>query len=130
MSKTRDVETLILTYFADDKEHTVAEFKEVAVKKELIPQRDYSAVYNALYRLKGNPRVQVVSKGIYRVTPASRLEEALNFVENSIEHFSKLDIVNFSEEEYTKCLQEMMTVRRSLTICLRELELIILENKR
>ena len=50
MSKTRDVETLILTYFADDKEHTVAEFKEVAVKKELIPQRDYSAVYNALYR--------------------------------------------------------------------------------
>lgn len=130
MSKTRDVETLILTYFADDKEHTVAEFKEVAVKKELIPQRDYSAVYNALYRLKGNPRVQVVSKGIYRITPASRLEEALNFVENSIEHFSKLDIVNFSEEEYTKCLQEMMTVRRSLTICLRELELIILENKR
>ena len=130
MSKTRDVETLILTYFADDKEHTVAEFKEVAVKKELIPQRDYSAVYNALYRLKGNPRVQVVSKGIYRITPASRLEEALNFLENSIEHFSKLDIVNFSEEEYTKCLQEMMTVRRSLTICLRELELIILENKR
>lgn len=130
MSKTRDVETLILTYFADDKEHTVAEFKEVAVKKGLIPQRDYSAVYNALYRLKGNPRVQVVSKGIYRITPASRLEEALNFLENSIEHFSKLDIVNFSEEEYTKCLQEMMTVRRSLTICLRELELIILENKR
>lgn len=130
MSKTRDVETLILTYFADDKEHTVAEFKEVAVRKELIPQRDYSAVYNALYRLKGNPRVQVVSKGIYRVTPASKLEEALNFLENSIEHFSKLDIVNFSEEEYTKCLQEMMTVRRSLTICLRELELIILENKR
>ena len=130
MSKTRDVETLILTYFADDKEHTVAEFKEVAVKKELIPQRDYSAVYNALYRLKGNPRVQVVSKGIYRITPASRLEEALNFLENSIEHFSKLDIVNFSEEEYTKCLQEMMTIRRSLTICLRELELVILENKR
>lgn len=130
MSKTRDVETLILTYFADDKEHTVAEFKEVAVRKELIPQRDYSAVYNALYRLKGNPRVQVVSKGIYRITPASRLEEALNFLENSIEHFSKLDIVNFSEEEYTKCLQEMMTIRRSLTICLRELELVILENKR
>lgn len=130
MSKTRDVETLILTYFADDKEHTVAEFKGVAVEKGLIPQRDYSAVYNALYRLKGNPRVQVVSKGIYRITPASRLEEALNFLENSIEHFSEQDIVNFSEEEYTKCLQEMMTIRRSLTICLRELELVILENKR
>lgn len=130
MSKTRDVELLILTHFADDKEHSVAEFRQEAIRLGLIPEQDYSAVYNALFRLKEDPRVKAVSKGVYVITSADGITDALYSIETNIDYFASIDLSTVTEEQYQDYMQQLFKIRRSLTIDLKKLELIILENSK
>lgn len=112
MSMVNEIAEMIFRFFSDEKIHTSQEYREMAIEKGIITEDNNTAVSNTIFRIKDDPRFEVIDKGqyiVHRSNPAEEImtvENAFNYLDKRIELLQLLNVVSNSEEEIQIGLDE------------------------
>ena len=116
MSMVSDIEKMLFEYFADGEMHTFEEYKDMAIKVNIIQEDNTSAIRNTLYKLKNNSNFKTVGKGKYVINPQENkndndngltVEEAFEFLSRRLKKIKKMDVIKNSSEELQRGKREV-----------------------
>ena len=112
MSMMTDIENMIFECFCDGEIHTSQEFKDKAVEKGIISDDNVTAVSNTVFKIKDDPRFEVLDKGRYLVREKNT-DDKISTVENSfiylikrLKNMQKMTLMNSSREEFDRAYND------------------------
>lgn len=98
--------------FCDGEIHTSQEFKDKAVEKGIISDDNVTAVSNTVFKIKDDPRFEVLDKGRYLVREKNT-DDKISTVENSfiylikrLKNMQKMTLMNSSREEFDRAYND------------------------
>lgn len=112
MSMIRDIEDMIFDCFCDEMPHTSQEFREKALEKGIINSENTSAIGNTIFRIKDDPRFEIVDKGKYIIHKSDvkidvfTVENAFEYLDKRINTLNSMNIFSSPDEEIENGLNE------------------------
>lgn len=122
MSMVSDVEKMIFDNFSDNCMHTVDEYRKLAVEKHIILPNNKSAIRNTIYKLRDNPKFEIVSKGRYIVhckemsdEDNMSVDDAFDYLSKRLREIKRLDVIKNSNEELDQGKKEVELYRKYIS---------------
>lgn len=112
MGMVNEIAEMIFENFTDDLMHTSQEYREKALEKGIINADNTTAISNTVFKIKDDPRFEVVDKGKYIVHKLKEdidimtVENAFSFLEKRIKKLQELNVLLCSEEEIQNGIEE------------------------
>ncbi len=119
MSMINKIEEMIFQAFSDEQTHTVEEFQNMAIAKNIISAENQTAVRNTIHKLNKDPRFETVGRGKYVVHTGKvpkkedlTVEIAGAFLSRRLKEIKKMDVIKSSSEELEKGKREAEIIKK------------------
>lgn len=119
MSMINKIEEMIFQAFSDEQIHTVEEFQNMAIAKNIISAENQTAVRNTIHKLNKDHRFETVGRGKYvvhtRKVPKKEdltVEIAGAFLSRRLKEIKKMDVIKSSSEELEKGKREAEIIKK------------------